>query len=360
MNNIQNRLEKIRNRFTEYGIEGFYVTNLTNVRYLSGYTGSAGQLLILPDGVHFFTDGRYIEQSRAQVKNAEIHIIDNSGYTKYIRKLNILPKDIRLGFESDHMSVTQYQALQTEWHSINFVRTQNMVEVIAAVKDPSEIEALKTAIEITDKTFSDILPELKAGAVERHIAAKMSYLFQLNGAEGDSFDTIVASGKFSALPHATPSGKAFEVGDFVVLDFGALYDGYHADMTRTVVIGKASSQHREIYDLVLKANLAGIAAARAGMTGAELDKVCRDIIRDQGYGKEFSHSTGHGIGLEVHTYPRISEVNTKQLLENYVVTIEPGIYIGGFGGVRIEDDCWIHADSCTALNASTKEMLVLD
>ncbi len=144
-----------------------------------------------------------------------------------------------------------------------------------------------------------------------------------------------------------------------MLDFGALYDGYHADMTRTVVIGEASRRHREIYDLVLKANLAGIAAARAGMTGAELDKVCRDIISDQGYGREFSHSTGHGIGLEVHTYPRISEMNTKRLLEDYVVTIEPGIYIGGFGGVRIEDDCWIHADGCTALNASTKELLVL-
>ncbi len=182
MNNIQNRLDKVRNRFTENGIEGFYVTNLTNVRYLSGYTGSAGQLLVLPDGVHFFTDGRYIEQSRAQVKNADIHIIDNSGYTKFIRKLRILPKGIKLGFESDHMSVTQYRALKAEWNAITLTGTQNIVEVIAAVKDNSEIEALKTAIEITDKTFSDILPELKVGAVERHIAAKMSYLFQLNGA----------------------------------------------------------------------------------------------------------------------------------------------------------------------------------
>ncbi len=359
MNNIQNRLDRVKKRFSEFGIEGFYVTNLTNVRYLSGYTGSAGQLLILPDGVHFFTDGRYIEQSKAQVKNAEIHIIDNTGYAKFIKKLNLLPGDIPLGFESAHMSVSQYQGLTKEWAVVKFVETQNIVEVIAAVKDASEIEALKTAIAITDKTFTDILPELRAGAVERKIAAKMSYMFQLNGAEGDSFDTIVASGKFSALPHATPSDKEFEKGDFVVLDFGALYDGYHADMTRTVVIGEATDRHREIYHLVLESNTAGIAAARAGMTGAELDKVCRDIISKAGYGKQFSHSTGHGVGLEVHTYPRVSETNTKPLLENYVVTIEPGIYIGGFGGVRIEDDCWIHADGCTALNASPKEMLVL-
>lgn len=359
MSNILQRVQKTRDTFSEEKLDGVYITNLTNLRYLSGFTGSAGQLIITENEQHFFTDGRYIEQSKAQVKHAKIHIIDDHGYLKAIADMGILKDGMRLGFESNFVPVSQYQAVKKDFPKIKLVETQNIVELIAAVKDESEIKALKTAIEITDKTFTDILPELKVGAVEKDIAAKMSYLFKINDGEGDSFESIVASGKFSALPHARPSGKKLESGDFLVLDFGAAYDGYHADMTRTVVIGKASHRHREIYNIVLESNLAGIKAARAGITGKELDAVCRDIIETAGYGKEFSHSTGHGIGLEVHTHPRISRLNDKPLLENYVVTIEPGIYIADFGGVRIEDDVWIHADGCTPLNASPKELMVV-
>ena len=161
------------------------------------------------------------------------------------------------------------------------------------------------------------------------------------------------------MPHARPSSKQFKRGDFVVMDFGALYNGYHADMTRTVVIGEATSKHKEIYDIVLKSQLSGIEAAKAGITGKELDSACRSVINKAGYGDKFIHSTGHGIGLEVHTYPRVSHINEKPLLENYVVTIEPGIYLEGWGGVRIEDDCWIKIDKCEPMNNSTKEMLIL-
>ena len=181
----------------------------------------------------------------------------------------------------------------------------------------------------------------------------------MNGAEGDSYESIIGSGWLGALPHARPTDKKFEKGDFVVMDFGALYNGYHADMTRTVVIGEATDRHKEIYNIVLESQLAGIRSAKAGVTGAEVDKACRDVIIDAGYGDKFIHSTGHGIGLEVHTYPRISSLNTKPLLENYVVTIEPGIYLEGWGGVRIEDDCWIQKNQCLPLNKSTKEMLIL-
>ena len=222
-----------------------------------------------------------------------------------------------------------------------------------------EIESLKTAIEITDVVFESILSELKIGATEKEISAKISYLFKMNGADGDSYESIIASGYLGALPHARPTNKVFEKGDFVVMDFGALYNGYHADMTRTVVIGEASERHKEIYDIVLESQLAGIKFAKAGVTGKELDQVCRNVIEKAGYGDKFIHSTGHGIGLEVHTYPRISSFNTKPLLENYVVTIEPGIYLAGWGGVRIEDDCWIRKNDCLPLNRSTKEMLVL-
>ena len=182
----------------------------------------------------------------------------------------------------------------------------------------------------------------------------------MNGAEGDSYDPIIASGFLGALPHARPSDKKFEKGDFVVMDFGALYQGYHADMTRTVVIGEATSKHHEIYDIVLKSQLNGIRVAKEGVTGEQVDMACRDIITNAGYGKEFCHSTGHGIGLEVHTYPRLSIHNKKPLLKNYVVTIEPGIYIPSWGGVRIEDDCLIREKDCLPLNKSTKEMLILN
>ena len=238
-------------------------------------------------------------------------------------------------------------------------KTNDIIGVLAAVKDQYEIDSLKTAIEITDEVFTQILPELKVGAVEKEIAAKISYLFKMHGADGDSYDPIIGSGYLGALPHATPTNKAFEDGDFVVMDFGALYNGYHADMTRTVVIGSATSKHKEIYDIVLQSQLEGINAAKAGITGSELDAVCRGVIENAGYGDKFIHSTGHGLGLEVHTYPRISAYNNQPLLENYIITIEPGIYLGGWGGVRIEDDCLIQKDSSIPLNKSTKDMLVL-
>ena len=205
------------------------------------------------------------------------------------------------------------------------VGSDELIEKIAAVKDRFEIESLQTAIDITDEVFLQIIPDLKEGAVEKEIAAKISYLFKMNGAEGDSYEPIIGSGYLGALPHARPSSKQFERGDFVVMDFGALYNGYHADMTRTVVIGEATSKHKEIYDIVLKSQLSGIEAAKAGITGKELDSACRSVINKAGYGDKFIHSTGHGIGLEVHTYPSVSHINEKPLLENYVVTIEPGL-----------------------------------
>ena len=355
---FNNRIDKVKNKLSKLSLDGLYVTNLTNVRYLTGFTGSAGSVLILNDEQHFFTDGRYIEQSKTQVKNCIIHIVGSAHYIEIAEK-NILTDNMKIGIESDYVSVNLYDSLSKLMHKIHWKSISGIVEEIAAVKDELEISSLKTAIEITDTVFDQIIPELKIGATENHIAAKISYLFKMNGAEGDSYDPIIASGYLGALPHARPSNKEFETGDFVVMDFGALYNGYHADMTRTVVIGESTNQHKEIYDIVLESQLTGIKYAKSGVTGAELDAVCRKVIVDAGYGDKFIHSTGHGIGLEVHTYPRISSFNKKPLMENYVVTIEPGIYLAGWGGVRIEDDCWIKKNKCIPLNRSTKEMLVL-
>ena len=352
------RINKVKSILSYNKLAGLYVTNLTNVRYLTGFTGSAGSILIINNEQHFFTDGRYIEQSKNQVKNCIIHIVGSAHY-KEIKKEGLIHEDLHIGFESDYVSVNLFSALTQSMSNVNWEKTSGIIEKIAAVKDLTEIDSLKTAIEITDVVFDKIIPDLKAGAKEKDIAAKISYLFKLNGAEGDSYDSIIASGHLGALPHARPSDKEFEKGDFVVMDFGALYNGYHADMTRTVVIGESTEKHNEIYNIVLESQLAGINVAKAGITGEDLDAVCRKVIQDAGYGDKFIHSTGHGIGLEVHTYPRISSFNKKPLLENYVVTIEPGIYLAGWGGVRIEDDCWIQKEGCIPLNRSTKEMLVL-
>ncbi len=352
------RVKKVNEELSKRNLEGIYITNLTNVRYLTGFTGSAGSVLILDNINHFFTDGRYIEQSKEQVKNCKIHIVGGN-YFKYIADNNLIKERANIGFESEHISVSLFKNLCDAINNIQWVHCEGIVEKIAAVKDQLEIQSLKTAIEITDEVFTQIIPELKIGATEKNISAKISYLFKMNGAEGDSYESIIGSGWLGALPHARPTDKKFESGDFVVMDFGALYNGYHADMTRTVVIGKASNKHKEIYDIVLESQLAGIKKAKAGITGAEVDNACRTVINQAGYGDKFIHSTGHGIGLEVHTYPRVSSINKKALLENYVITIEPGIYLEGWGGVRIEDDCLINKNNCTPLNKSTKEMLVL-
>jgi Xaa-Pro aminopeptidase len=355
---FSHRTDNLKSEINKYNLDGLYITNLTNVRYLTGFTGSAGSLLIVNDEQHFFTDGRYIEQSKEQVKNCKIHIV-GSAHINAINEQKILQDSIKVGFESDFVNVNLYDSFISLFPTISWEKTTGIVEKLAAIKDKLEIDSLKTAIEITDNVFTKILPELKVGAKERDIAAKISYLFKTNGAEGDSYESIIASGYLGALPHARPTDKEFEKGDFVVMDFGALYNGYHADMTRTVVINEATDKHKEVYNIVLESQLAGIKAARAGITGAELDSICRKVISDAGYGDKFIHSTGHGIGLEVHTYPRISSFNTNPLLENYVVTIEPGIYLAGWGGVRIEDDCWIKKEECIPLNKSPKEMLVL-
>jgi Xaa-Pro aminopeptidase len=355
---FNDRLLKIKDKIQTNKLDGIYITNITNVRYLTGFTGSAGSLLIIGDSQHFFTDGRYISQSKEQVKDCEIHIVGGAHYLE-IKTKNLIPANAKIGFESLAMNVDAYDQLTQALSHCDWEKTSMIVEKIAATKDMLEIESLKTAIEITDEVFTQIIPELKVGAVEKEISAKISYLFKMNGADGDSYESIIGSGWLGALPHARPTDKKFESGDFVVMDFGALYNGYHADMTRTVVIGAASEKHKEIYDIVLQSQLAGIKIAKAGITGAELDNACRSVIDKSGYGDKFIHSTGHGIGLEVHTYPGINKLNSQELLENYVVTIEPGIYLENWGGVRIEDDCWIKKDHCVPLNKSTKEMLIL-
>ena len=353
----KDRINKIRNVLSIRNLDGIYITNLTNVRYLTGFTGSAGSLLIMNNNQYFFSDCRYTEQSKNEIKNAII-LIENKPHLQIIKD-NKLINNHTIAIESNHLTLSNYTLLKNYFKGANWEKTSGIVEEIAAIKDQTEIDALKKAIQITDSVFTEILNEIKIGVTEKAIAAKISYLFKMHGAEGDSYDPIIASGALGALPHARPSDKKIESGDFIVMDIGALYNGYHADMTRTVLVGEATDKHHEIYSIVLDSQLAGIQCAKAGITGKELDQVCRNVIQKSGYGDKFIHSTGHGIGLEVHTYPGINNKNNKPLLENYVITIEPGIYIPGWGGVRIEDDCWIKKDCAVPLNMSSKELIIL-
>tara|TARA_B100000029_G_scaffold256081_1_gene252855 strand:+ start:4297 stop:5373 length:1077 start_codon:yes stop_codon:yes gene_type:complete len=358
MSNIfKKRLDQLSNKISELGYDGLYITNLTNIRYLTGFTGSAAVLLIL-DKSYFFTDGRYIKQSHAQVQNSEITIID-ANYFESIKSKNLLTNNLKIGFESAHLSFSNYNHLTKYFPNIDWHATSTIIEDIASIKDQSEIESLKTAIEITDYVFEKIIPEIRLGVTEKYISATISYLFKTNGAEGDSYESIIASGPNSALPHARPTDREFQVGDFIVMDFGALYNGYHADMTRTLLMGPPTQKHQEIYDIVLNAQLNGIDSAKAGVTCASVDAACRTIINNHGYGDFFNHSTGHGIGLEVHTLPRIHKSNNQLLESNHVITIEPGIYLPDWGGVRIEDDCLIMNDKCVPLNKSSKELIII-
>ena len=355
---FEKRANKVSNIIADLGYDGFYITNITNIRYLTGFTGSAGLLIILHNKAFFFTDGRYIQQSKQQVQNAEIYIIS----TNYFNAIKEAIKqfqygDLKIAFEANHMSYAYYLDLVNNFSKINFIRTNSIIENIAAVKDADEIDALQTAVDITDEVFTKIIPEIKSGVTEKYIAARISYLFKTHGADGDSYESIIAAGPNSALPHARPTDKEFQKGDFIVMDFGALYNGYHADMTRTVLMGPITKKHQQIYDIVLKSQLQGIAHAKEGVPCSSVDKACRDIIDSAGYGDFFNHSTGHGIGLEVHTLPRIHKSNNQLLKSNHVITIEPGIYLPDWGGVRIEDDCLIMKNKCVPLNKSTKELI---
>jgi len=357
MNIYKSRIDKLKTIMHKNNYNAFYTSNITNVRYLSGFTGSSGFLLITDSGDHFFSDGRYIEQSKQEVYNQVVHITPD--HLKCINDEKLLHNSWNMCFEGNHLSYDMYQKIKSHCIVSELISENDIVENIASVKDQTEIDALQTAIDITDHVFDRIIPEIRPGVTEKHIASKLSYFFKQEGGDGDSYDPIVASGKNGALPHARPSNNEISMGDFIVMDFGSLYNGYHADMTRTVVVGKPSDKHKEIYDVVLRSQLSGINYAKSGVKCSDLDRVCRDVIDNAGYGDLFIHSTGHGLGLEVHTLPRISSLNHSTLKENNVITIEPGIYIAGWGGVRIEDDCLVLKDSCRPMNKSTKELIVV-
>jgi Xaa-Pro aminopeptidase len=354
---FKNRQNTLKSILAKQDLDGMLISRLSNVRYICGFTGSAGSCIITPNDNYFITDGRYMEQSKDEVKGFE-RFIDYGTHIEIAQKNNLIPKGLKLAFESDFLSVSLYTQLTELFPGIKWENTKMILENLAAVKDESELQALRTAVEITDKVFDEVLQLFKVGITEKEIALELEMRYKKYG-EGPAFSAIVASGPNSALPHAQPTERKLKQGDFVVIDAAAKYAGYHADMTRTIVIGKVTEKHREIYELVKKSQQAGIDATQSGVACKVVDDATRNVIIEAGYGDKFIHSTGHGIGLEVHTSPRLSQQSEEILKENNVVTIEPGVYLTGWGGVRIEDDIVVKKDGNDVLNKTSKELIIL-
>jgi len=353
------RQEKLKSVLGKQGIDGIIITNLTSIRYICGFTGSSATCLILPENQYFISDGRYTEQSKKQVSGFSL-IIENLSHLELLsaKKKNLIPDGLKLGFEGDHLSVSQYNTMIDLFSKTDWVCTKGILEDLQAVKDKSELNAIRTAVEITDAAYEKVLPLVREGVTEKEIANEL-VMYYRREADGEAYPPIVAGGPNSALPHAVPSDREFQKGDFIVIDAAAKYAGYHADMTRTPVLGEATEKHREIYGIVKEAQELAVSAAKAGVSCKELDAIPRNIIDKNGYGEYFNHGTGHGLGLEIHTQPRLSKLSEQVVQVDNVVTVEPGIYLPGWGGVRIEDDIIIEKDGCEVLNTTSRELVIL-
>jgi Xaa-Pro aminopeptidase len=350
------RLTEITDSLGQKGVDGIIITDLKNVRYLSGFTGSSACLLISRKHSFFFTDFRYEEQSKREVAGFDIFIEKEERPRLVLEKARSLGIKT-LGFESS-ASYAFYKALLRKGLRVRAVT--NLVEDMRRIKDGAELDLIGKAVMRAEKAFLDIRPHIREGARESHLAARLEDALKKNGCVSLPFDIIVAAGANSSMPHARPGDNKIRGGDLVVVDWGGEAGGYCSDMTRTFLIrGRGLAGKKEIYQAVLKANLAGIAAVGDGVPARLVDKAARDVIKDAGYGDFFGHGTGHGVGLNVHELPRISRLGRESVKTNMVFTVEPGIYLPGLGGVRIEDMVVARGRSCRVMTTLPKELDIL-
>lgn len=352
------RVERLRKLLGENSLEAILIASPYNRRYISGFTGTAGYAVITSSESYFLTDFRYREQASEQVKGFQVIEHGSSPFDE-IRELLVKAGIRTLGFEQEHVSYSEFVQWGKTFGSIELKPAAGLVEKLRIIKDESELQVMQEAADLADRTFKHILGVLSTGMKETDVALEMEVFMRSHGATSSSFDTIVASGERSALPHGVASSRVIKNNEFVKLDFGAYYNGYCSDITRTVVIGKPIDKHKEIYDIVLEAQLHALEHIRPGMTGQQADALCRDIITKYGYGDNFGHGTGHGLGMEIHEAPRLSKLSDTILTPGMTVTVEPGIYVPGFGGVRIEDDIVITESGIKILTSSPKELIYL-
>ncbi|MFB5066251.1 MAG: M24 family metallopeptidase [Candidatus Wallacebacter cryptica] len=351
-------LEQIRRRLAENNCDVFISTYKTHRRYLTKFTGSAGLVWIGHDTNILIVDFRYTEQAAEQSPGWEI-VKQESTLTETLQSLIKKYGVKRIAFESEFITVDQLNHWQRNFE-VEFVPTKNWVAQLRMVKTDEEIEKITKAVEIADQALQELIPTIKPGMKEIELALELEYTMRRLGAEAIAFDPIVGSGPRGALPHAVPGKRQFTRGDFIVIDMGCVYQGYCSDMTRTLIVGKPTDKHLEIYNLVLEAQLAALAAIKPGLTGKQVDSAARDIIASAGYGDNFGHSLGHAVGLEIHEEPRLSQLDEKTLVPGMVVTVEPGVYLPGWGGVRIEDLVVVTETGCKILTQTSKEMVIIE
>jgi Xaa-Pro aminopeptidase len=351
------KLSNLREQLKKEEIDALLITNPYNRSYMTNFTGTAGVAIVSADDAVFITDFRYTEQAEKQIEGYRIvqhtkTIIEE--VAAQVSKMNVTT----LGFEKDDMAFGLYESYKKEVKS-DLTPVSGLVEKLRMVKTPDELKILKKAAKIADDAYNHIIKFIKPGISELDVSNELEFFMRKQGATSSSFSIIVASGLRSALPHGVATSKIIETGDFVTLDYGALYEGYISDITRTLAVGEPTDKLKEIYAVTLAAQELALKEIKPGMTGIEADAIARDYITSKGYGEAFGHSTGHGIGMEVHEAPSLSFRSETVLEPNMVVTVEPGIYLPEVGGVRIEDDIIITESGNERLTFATKELLIL-
>ncbi|HYN99453.1 MAG TPA: Xaa-Pro peptidase family protein [Actinomycetota bacterium] len=367
---VAERQEKLRSRLASEDVDALLVSNLTNVRYLTGFAGSNGYVFITQDATHFYSDGRYATQASQMVKEAEIHIAPT--HAAVVDDLNALTKSQKLGrvaYEGTHVTVSSRGAawepppgldkVMTYFEDAELVPAQGWVEELRKIKDAEEIASIRAAAQLGDEGFAFILDRVKPGVREIDLALELEFFLRSKGSEGVSFDPIVAAADRSALPHARPTNRTVEIGHYLLFDFGCVVDGYCSDMTRTVVVGPVDDRHRQVYETVLESQMAGLEAAGPGVSCGDVDQVSRRVIEKAGYPKAFMHGLGHGVGLDIHEAPSLKTGFAEQLMPGHVITIEPGAYFEGWGGVRVEDLAVVTEDGLEVLSKAPKDLIVL-
>ena len=356
---MSKRIKDLQSKFKDNNIDCFLVTSLKNIYYLSGFTGDAGILFISPRKAKLITDYRFQGEIIDRVQDAEICLTKNKYFDELARE-RIIKRKARVGFESRHVSYNLYWELRKRFSWLKFKSFDSFVEDLRVKKSKDEIKNIKKSCEISDKAFSGVLDYIKVGVKEIEIAAELEYRMKRLGSEKVAFDTIVASGFRSSIPHGTASDKKIKKGEFIVLDFGNYYNGYASDITRTVFIGNPTKKDKKIYDVVFNAQKLAREAIKLGVKIKYLDSIARKHIESNGYGKYFTHSLGHGIGLDVHETPIVSYKNHNGVLEEGMVfTIEPGIYLPDYQGIRIEDTVAVKNKKGKTLTNSERELIIL-
>lgn len=351
---VEGRIERVRAVTEKYGADSLLVTDLTNIRWCSGFCGSAGVLLISKDSTLLVTDHRYRDQVEDQLKAAgsEAQVCITSDWLETVAET--LNDSAVLALEADRITWGDQRRL-CDALKAELVPTVGVIGELRSVKDQAELVRIETAANIVDAVLSECRSQFVPGTSERQLARMLEDGMRAAGADGPAYETIVAAGANAALPHGKASDRCLASGDLLVIDAGALVDGYRSDMTRTFFIGTPDDQAVAIYELVTRAQEAGLAAIAAGVETGQIDKACRDLITKEGYGEAFTHSTGHGIGLDIHELPALRRDNTATLSVGQVVTVEPGIYLSGYGGVRVEDTVLVTQDGCRPLTKYPKE-----